>query len=300
MKIPEVAAKSSEAKAALDAGYVFWQARSDELTPKLATFTVPFGCCKFKQMMLGISFAPGIFQSVTAHISEGLQVAEVIMNGLWVWTRHLYEQTERFRMVLQTARMLHVECQKPHLKKLLIMGKYKLNKNSKTPMLGIPILLNKAEQNNRCLYRIQFHSYVQSTNNGVICQKTKSLTWSWSGKSSSPLPIHQLPVLCVWPSQLLMLCRWQCHSLALRSSSRSSVPSLCPVMHTCRATAQVKLSAPLADKHRHPAVLLFLTALQSLYRRGARTHPSSAQPLPSTTFPSLANALSHRGKSMQE
>ena len=64
MKIPEVAAKSSEAKAALAAGYVFWQARSAALSPKLATF------------------APGIFQSVTAHISEGLQVAEVIMNGL--------------------------------------------------------------------------------------------------------------------------------------------------------------------------------------------------------------------------
>lgn len=30
MKIPEVAAKSSEAKAVLDAGYVFWQAHSDD------------------------------------------------------------------------------------------------------------------------------------------------------------------------------------------------------------------------------------------------------------------------------
>lgn len=45
-------------------------------------FTVPFGCCKFKQMMLGISFAPGIFQRVIAHISEGLQGGEVIMDGL--------------------------------------------------------------------------------------------------------------------------------------------------------------------------------------------------------------------------
>lgn len=34
MKIPEVATKSSEAKAVLDAGYVFWQAHSDELTPR--------------------------------------------------------------------------------------------------------------------------------------------------------------------------------------------------------------------------------------------------------------------------
>lgn len=82
MKIPEVAAKSSAAKAVLDAGYVFWQVRSDELTPKLVAFTVPFGCCKFKQMMLGISFAPGIFQRVIAHISEGLQGAEVIMDRL--------------------------------------------------------------------------------------------------------------------------------------------------------------------------------------------------------------------------
>lgn len=82
MKIPEVAAKSSAATAVLDAGYVFWQMRSDELTPKLVAFTVSFGCCKFKQMMLGISFAPGIFQSVIAHISEGLQGAEVIMDGL--------------------------------------------------------------------------------------------------------------------------------------------------------------------------------------------------------------------------
>lgn len=54
------------------------------------------------------------------------------------------------------------------------MGKYKLNKNSKTPMLGIPILLNKGEQN-RCLYQIQFHSYVQSANNRAICQKAKNL-----------------------------------------------------------------------------------------------------------------------------
>lgn len=82
VKIVEVAAKSSAAKAVLDAGYVFWQVRLDELTPKLVAFTVPFGCCKFKQMMLGIRFAPGIFQRVIAHISEGLQGAEVIMDGL--------------------------------------------------------------------------------------------------------------------------------------------------------------------------------------------------------------------------
>lgn len=81
VKIPEVAAKSSAAKAVLDAGYVFWQVRSDELTPKLVAFTVPFACCKFKQVILGISFAPGIFQRVIAHISEGLQGAEVIMDG---------------------------------------------------------------------------------------------------------------------------------------------------------------------------------------------------------------------------
>lgn len=61
---------------------MFWQAHSDELTPKLAAFTVPFGGCKFKQMKLGISFAPGIFQSAIAHISEGLQAAEVVMDGL--------------------------------------------------------------------------------------------------------------------------------------------------------------------------------------------------------------------------
>lgn len=116
-------------------------------------------------MKLGISFAPGIFQSAIAHISEGLQAAEVIMDGLWIWTRHLYEQKERFRMVLQTAWMLHVKCQKPHLKKLLIMGKYKLNKSSKTPMLGIPILLSWEEQN-RCLYQIQLRTtatYSQQT-----------------------------------------------------------------------------------------------------------------------------------------
>lgn len=84
MKIPEVAAKSSAAKAVLDAGYVSWQVCSDELTPKLVAFTVLVGCCKFKQMMLGISFAPGIFQRVIAHICEGLQGAEVIMDGLWI------------------------------------------------------------------------------------------------------------------------------------------------------------------------------------------------------------------------
>lgn len=84
MKIPEVATKSSAAKAVLDAGYVFWQVRSDELSPKLVAFTALFGCCKFKQMMLGISFAAWIFQRVIAHISEGLQGAEVIMDGLQI------------------------------------------------------------------------------------------------------------------------------------------------------------------------------------------------------------------------
>lgn len=116
MKIPEVAAKASAAGAALGAGYVFWQACSDELTPKPAAFTGLFGCCKFKQMMLGINFAPGIFQRVIAHISEGLQGADVVTDGLWIQTRRLYEQKERLRLVLQTARMLSVKCQKPHLK----------------------------------------------------------------------------------------------------------------------------------------------------------------------------------------
>lgn len=116
VKIPEAAAKASAAEAALDAGYVFWQVCSDELTPKLAAFTGLFGCCKFKQMMLGINFAPGIFQRVIARISEGLQGADVITDGLGIQTRHLYEQKERSRLVLQTARMLSVKCQKPHLK----------------------------------------------------------------------------------------------------------------------------------------------------------------------------------------
>lgn len=50
----------------------FGKEKSDELSSNLVTFTVPCGCYKFKQMMFGISSAPGIFQRAIARISEGL------------------------------------------------------------------------------------------------------------------------------------------------------------------------------------------------------------------------------------
>lgn len=174
------------------------------------------------------------------------------------------------------------------------MGSYKLN-NNKNPHAVIPVPLNKAELsgNNRCL--IKFHStalYSQQTTERSARERT--LPGTAAVNVSPYCQVMGLKPPCARPwawSPLLVVTRWQCHSLDLQK---------CPWMISAVTPWPGKNVAWWVCHHiNHPQFCPFLNALLSLHRRGPRTCPGLPGFCRSSESLSPGNMPGHSGKSTQ-
>ena len=102
----------------------FWQVKLDDDSSRLCTFNTPFGRFSFRQLLLGISSAPEVFQKRSLEIFSGIDGVFIVFDDLIIAAKDEKQHDLILRKVLERAREANVRFNKAKLQLKVSSVKY--------------------------------------------------------------------------------------------------------------------------------------------------------------------------------